>query len=728
MRRFIILNLMLVTTVTVALACGPWGRPKYYMFSAFNRNEMGNTYNKGLLDYWGAYNVWQTLSIYDIEALSMVSPDDYNTTENPIINSAVQKNDQEMLEYLRLLHSYLQVSDGVQNDKWSYPTKEELQQRSTKTEYIYNRARSYSGTRLQPQYNLLAMRALMINKDYQNIVKWWETRVSKQGESVFKDMARGIYAHALLNTGKKREACEIYAELGDMRSLKWIVRDQRNLAGIQAEYAANPNSPTLVYLVQDYVNRAQSSLEQLDDYISYNTPDANGAYDEEIATLRQSLSNLRSFIPFAQQVVKEKKTKVPALWMSAAGHLESLLGNHKEGIAMLDKSMKMKGTQRMLDNARVCRLMATIHEAQATSQYKNYLLGELKWLKEVEAAELEHGFGYGTTDENHYSEMLANLCYDYLPTRFRQLGENNLATSLIGWFSFHENDFYDGYEAFGYTYHQDYFYALDSLTANQAADYQRFINSKHSDKLEQYLLEGIPSERNNEEYFGELIGTKLIREGRFEEAIGQLEKVSVSFIGSQRISAYMAKRTYKKEQWFELQKGVNDGEEPIDVDENQKLNFCRDMVATMKRANSTSGNEQAQAKYELASMYFQASCKGNCWYLSRYANSVYDDPVAYNNEKDFVAEAVRLLNEGTQQATTFDLKQKCLYASAYIPFGEPYITYDYDQDYNQIARYNTSSHEYTSRKALADFYRANRSKAAPYMHRCDVLKKFLAQN
>ena len=127
-------------------------------------------------------------------------------------------------------------------------------------------------------------------------------------------------------------------------------------------------------------------------------------------------------------------------------------------------------------------------------------------------------------------------------------------------------------------------------------------------------------------------------------------------------------------------------------------------------------------------MYFQARCKGNCWYLSRYANSCYDEPVEYPEEKDLVGEAVRLLDEAAAEATSFDLKQQSLYASAFIPWGKPYVTYTYDADYNQIPHYDKASHEYTAMSSLANFYMANRRQCSSYISRCDVLTKFLPLN
>lgn len=727
MRRFIIISALVATAVATALACGPWIRPNYYMFSAFNRNQMGETHTRGLLNYWRQYCNNPELSPYDISGLSWVSPqiDDFENSQNELVKAARDKNDSEMTQYLQLLCAYLHVCDDIKGDTWNYPTKQQLQDRTAQMDYIYNRARSYTGTRLAPQYELLAMRTQMVNKNHQNVINRWMARGSKLPESVFKDMARGIYANALLNTGKRRQACEIYAELGDMRSIKWVMRDNRNLQGIKAEYKANPNSPTLIYLVQDYVNSAQSTFENL--HGSEQMLASGEGYDglaEEVKKMRQAAQEMREFVNFAQQVVKEKKTQVPALWMSAAGHVEALSGNNQQGIKMLEQAMKMKGSQRMLDNARLCRLMASLPEANTGSKFNDFLLGELQWLTTVERDEAEDAARYGNT-ENHYSEMISNLCYDYLGPQLAKQGNTNLAIALMAWCDGHEQSFYQGIGANEYVYSGDTYHAIDNLTADQMMQYQRFVSNPNKDKLERYLI-GQNRMAQSDNYFNDRIGTKLLREGRFQEAAQWLEKVSADYYGTLAISAYMAHRNYTLPRWFFNQRKHTQGEQPTPVATNQKLDFARDIVRVTSQAATVSGEQKARALYDLASMYYQASCKGNCWYLTRYGNSIYDEPLTYPNEVDYVAQAVSLLEQAIALTDDFDLKQRCIYANAFIPFGEPYVTYTYDADYNQVPHYNTASHEYRAMKALETFYRDNSNQCNAYVSRCDILHKFMA--
>lgn len=723
MKRSIILSTILLGAVMQTLACGPWIRPMYYVFSAYNRQQLGETFTPRLTKFWVDYT-GKDEARYSMEGLSWVSPEEFDKSPNSIIRTALDRGDSEMEQYLRALVAYMNASSNIDDENWQYPTKSQLKQQNNRMQYLNNVARAYKGTRLRPQYCLLAMRTLMGQADTQGIINYWTKVESTLQPSVYKDMMRNIYAGALLRTGKRKEACDIYAEQGDMLSLKWIMRDGRNLDGIKGEYARDPNAPTLIYLVQDFVNIGSQTLRAQYEY-DWDNP----------AYISASQNEMRQFVAFAQKVVKDGKTRVPALWQSAAGYIACEMGDTKAGLDMLDKAQKMKGTQRMLDNARVCRWVASIATADGSSKYQDYFLNELKWMQTVEQKEIQdylqtyNTYGFAS---NHYTEVLQNIMYDRMPPVAQQWGNSNLATALQGWMMRHEQQLASTEGANADIWMSgDYKYAIDSLTASEMNDYWKYLkNPGNGTRLEQYLNTGITTGMSDD-YFNDLVGTKYIREGNFQAAIPFLEKVSLDYIGSQAISYYMARRTYDQDRWFRRQVVCHSDywdceETPTAVKRNQKLDFCREMVGIMKSIANPDPDEDdvPQLKYKLASLYYQASYKGDCWYLSRYAQHSYDT-VCYHNEKDFVAEAVHLLDEALAGTDDFILRQNSLYARAYIPFGDRYHTQTWDEEYNVINHYNKQSREYRTMQELANFVKGNQGRVSNYVSRCDVLKQFI---
>ena len=411
------------------------------------------------------------------------------------------------------------------------------------------------------------------------------------------------------------------------------------------------------------------------------------------------------------------------------------MGNNQQGLAMLDNAMKMKGTERMLDNARVCRWVSSMNDADGSAKYQEYFLNELKWIQTVEKKEISTYGGnlnvYGNFSD-HYTEVLQNVMYDIMPAKAQQWGKTNLATAMVGWMNHHEQELSNNNEEVWIS--NDYKYALDSLTANEMIQYRDYLhNPRQGSELERYLNTGAGSEMG-EDYFNDRIGTKYIREGKFEEAIPYLEKVSLSYIGTQAVSFYMARRSYNEDRWFRNQVVCHSeywdcDETPTPVKYNQKLNFCRDMVMLKNTiANPEPEDENdiisvPQLKYKMASILYQASYKGQCWYISRYGQSCYDE-VCYKDELDFVAEAVRLLDEAVAEADDLSLKQNALYARAYIPFGSRFHTQTWDEEYNVTDHYDKQSREYQTMNQLATFVMNNRSQISSNILRCDVLKQF----
>lgn len=86
-----------------------------------------------------------------------------------------------------------------------------------------------------------------------------------------------------------------------------------------------------------------------------------------------------------------------------------------------------------------------------------------------------------------------------------------------------------------YLYSSEYAFRLDSLSAQQLADYYRFITSSHQDAFEQYVCQSL---YRSADFFKDMIGTKYLAEGNFGEAARWQKDVSLDFINNQTISFY----------------------------------------------------------------------------------------------------------------------------------------------------------------------------------------------
>lgn len=308
------------------------------MFSVFNRDMMKDPFAQETKQYWVDYTGGDESAEYSCDILDMVKPEEFDKSDNLIIRTARKRGDTETLNYLRLLVKYLN-NDGSDDSEWNYPTKEQLAQRKATLQQVLKQAQAYKGTKYKNQYALLVMRCNMTAGNHQANINYWEKSARRLKDNVYKRWMKGIYAGALYNTGKKDKACEIYAELGDMTSIKYCMRKKRNLKGIKEEYATNPNSHTLIFLVQDFVNNTQETLDNGSDPEIMRYVEATGIYENE----------MNDFIDFAGKVLAEKKTKSPAMWEAARGFINYMAGNQDDAIKQLTNAQKLDGTQRMRD-------------------------------------------------------------------------------------------------------------------------------------------------------------------------------------------------------------------------------------------------------------------------------------------------------------------------------------------------------------------------------------------
>ena len=692
-----------------------------YLFSVFHRDLMSNPFADKTDAFWKAY------------VGDMAEINGYTWYCDQIMDVAKAKHDTEMVRYLKLLNAFLNGNDIF--DGWNYPTKQQLASRDSTLRRQYAIARRYKGSRLRGQYALLAMRALFgLNRHKENIA-YWEQIGRKLPTSVYRDMMRNLYAGSLLRTGRRNAAVEIYAEQGDYSSLQYCVMKYRNVAGIKKIYQENPNSATLVYLVQDFVNNTQESYDCMFDDGGTLLPAKGDStctdWLQDIGARVVYQPDAEEFIAFARGVVKAGKTRNPCLWQSAIGCIEHQLGRYAEAKADLKASLTMAGTPRMKDNARAIYAVNSVYVEPTTSQYDAWLAGELQWLEEMNRRDMRDTVSL----YQHYREVEDRLVYHGLVHKYSREGNTNMVISLLS--MMHETDPYNSkkyrerangtneWEQMNQDYSGDCFDALQKLSPEQTIDYLEYLYERPTDRLAQYAWEHSYRDPN---YFNDLIGTKYLARGRFAEAIPYLKKVSLKFLNTQNIVPYVRACSYDVERWFGRQETTEEAfrvKEPLTT--NKKLDYCRKMMELQSlHRNMRKSEKRRELAYRLATMYYQATYDGDCWWLTQYGWSSMQDSVLTGN-KDFMEDAAILLDEAAK-AKTFGLKQKALYASAFVCY-EPWRKQGWDAatmtwyDDENIVTY-PQSHQYKAMDRLLAFRQANAGKVADYVSRCYELYLF----
>lgn len=698
MKRFLICSLIAALPIVDAAACVAEG-PTHnrYMFSVYRHNALTD----GPAFLYDIDRYWQTYTGNDGPS----GVGFYKWNRDEIMSTARKKNDTAMIAYLTLFNRYFKTCEAYAEDAWNYPTKQEMAQRQKSFMEVLVATKAYRGTALRPQYVLLQMRAnMMLGYNNANIALWNST-ASRLAESPWRDAMRNIYARALLKSSQRTRACNIYAEQGDVQSIKTVMRNFRNLAGIRTLFAQNPNAPTLHFLVQDFVNNVQETLDQkaagFDDAEWFKTIDAKQVYRKEAM----------AFVQFAVDAAANANVKSPSLWLAAASMVDYLIGNNQRAIAEADKAVEADGTERMCDNARAIRLLVSTRTNKPTAEYTDYLLAEFRWLD----AKIKEERGSSSEYENHYTDVKDRVVHKGLGPLFRNAGMDNTALALCAMMNAEGN--YNNNVSYGPW--DEYFSKMDSLKADRLADYYQYLTTPHANAFETYFTQNT---YHDADYFNDLIGTKLIAEGRFADAIPYLKKVGMSLLSTQMISIYSSQRHYDTPRWFGKQK-VEEAYETVKVTRNAKLDFCMDMTDRLSRYSlAREGSDKQQMAYDLAVRYYQASCYGDCWYLTHYYHSVMDSARSW--EKDFAAETVKYLNVA-KHSDDVQLRYRSLYALAFMPV-EPWATVEYDTSngYKEMLVVHPKSAQYMALSDLDMFAKAYPNAIDDYTRRCDVLREF----
>lgn len=710
MKRFLAVSILAAAFTAKAAGCAMEKCDhNYYMFSVFQREHTAPAFIGGINAYWKAY-AGDSANRMD---------EYYKWNKDEILSIAQKRGDKQMAAYLRWLNAYCKVSDDISHGSWDYPSKQDIARRRQTLLRILAAAKAYKGTRMRSQYALLTMRCNMIlGYDKANIA-YWNSAGSKLSASCWKEAMKNIYARAILKSGNRIKACDIYSAQGDMESIIFTASNYRNLAGIQSIYAKEPNSPTLTYLVQDFVNNVQQTID------SNPQSKEDKEWIETIGAKTIYKAEAQRFISFANKVVAEGKTESPCLWRSATAMLYYMLGENDKAIEDINDALSLKGTPRMKDNARCIRLLALTAKWADAPEFSNYLVGEMKWLDGKILEERGDGLFY----DNHYTNVKERIVFRNLYRLYVQNGKPEMATALLGMMQKYANDYTPEAAKYldkAYGSYSDYTERLDTMTAKETMAYAEFINSNHDDAFETYVADRV---YKNAEFFNDMIGTKLIAEGNFSEAAKYLKNLSLPFISAQRIGFYMAQRSFSVPRWFKRQKPKDEegflytdfADSYADVKENQKLQFCNEMAGLLSKYNILrDGIEKESVAYELAVRYYQASCYGDCWYLTHYGQSVNDS--ARTNEKDFAAEAVRYLKV-CAASSDLNLRYKALYALAFIPV-EPWCRTDYDYQGNEVFTLLPYSSQYKALANLDAFAKSHPEIIDSYTTKCDVLDMF----
>ena len=671
MKRFIAISLLAIATAAPAVACLWIDTDNTYLFRAYNPRQFKMHVDEVTTNNWKTYLGSDELYF------------SFNADE--VKEFARKKGDLLMVSYVEHLEKYLACAEAKRYESWNYPTKEEQAQHRQTLLDIRAYAQSKLKSRLRSQHALLLMRCNMMLGRHAENVTFWHTTGSKMIESIYRDMMRNIYAGALYRTGSEEVAAAVFAEQGDWESLMTMYYERRSCQAIRQEYLKDPDSPVLPFLLTDFVNNAQEAI------------DAQSGYLPGKLFIRDiTKTEAQQMCQLAKTVVSEGKTTTPVLWQSARAWIEFMFGDHKQGIADIEKAMTMAGEERMKDNARVLKLYMTAVEATPSNSFGDYLAQELEWIDKR------------SKEDATFLDPTNRLVHQVLLDKYsnRPLTAVSLLKAL------------DSYDCNSY---------IDTMRVEKLIEYINYAASPAQTALDRYLK---PRQQIDRTAMNDLVGTKYMRLCQWQQAMGWLQQVPASYYSEKGYAVYAANRHWSVEPWIErqfLSDEMEYSDQKWQLKENPKLAFAREMEKMEGELNVLKNKSRQQRCYDLAVRYAQAHFTGDCWFLMRNAKSICD--TLRCNETDLTAKAVSLLQEASMTKDAA-LKERSLFALSYgyLYFSEwqlqPWYSDNPDAPSYQRLK-NPQSRQYLAFAALADYEQKNATRTSDYVSRCDEYQVFL---
>ena len=675
------------------------------MFSTYNRNEQ-TSYVKQNISYWKRYTGNHFTDEQILAQLNNTGNE--SATGNQLLNYLKSKGDKNAVEYLEKLKDVKKAAILNEN-RWNYPTKEELAQNRKDWAEIYNfAANKLKGKRtpLSNRYVLMAMRGAFYSGKDDALGQIWLSNAKQVHEKDIAAQCQGYLASNWIKTGWTEKARDFYIKTGSLNDLRASFPQVITTKTIKEIFDKYPDSKSFPYVVQDFLNASFATL-------SATEKDAK----------RDSLTKieLARFVKFSGSAAKAGTTQT-ALWLSARAYAMYLLGVDKKQVAKaLQDAQKVKSTARVAYNTRCLRLICNAEVETIDAKFETLLTKELTWLRNTAAKEKPY---YDYADyhfRNHYTDVMDHVVHDILVPRYLEL-QKPVTAAILANVANELNETQYIYntrcrlikrdstkKGCNSDYRTDVFRMLDTMSTESVINYYKVLTALGGTPFEQSM---VPFCYSNNSYLCDIIATKLMREFQFKPAMEYLKKVDSKYVTEMNNLPYMA-YSFTPEFWVYRNRQKVDPKLQKKPYTN-KMNFCKQMLKLEDAVAKAQQKQKLDAKYAensylLAKAYIQASPKGACWALTNYSWSVTQDS-AVVADNAYIKRAASLLRSAYSADTGEENMVRCLSGLFFLSYN-----YSPSSDQDKLAK-------------LLWKLKDTPTGEARRINKCDVLKHYITGN
>lgn len=636
-------------------------------------------------------------------------------TFETFVNNEVAKNsltayltrrmDKNALSYLRYNS---ELSYGTGGSGWDYHEPYTTAQWLELLTHIRQLATT---GKLADRIQFLKVRCLFKLNRYNEIITLWNTKLRTIKDTALRNRIEGYVGGAYFWTKRYNHAVDIFQQQGDIRSINTVVNKMVSNTSKEAIYAHDPNSLALEYAMQDYANYYYQVAKAK--RLTSGNPDDFSLYLDAGGVLQSVINDYNNTLSFAQRVLAEGKTKTPMFWAGFIGFIKWANGDADDAYRWLCKAQEMEGNEQMAYCVRLYKFMAAISMQKKPSGFDDYFLTEYRFFLEnsksiAESYQAESNETIVIPAEREMARCAFTA--EITPAAIAYYAPNGGLTQLL------LQGISDRYGMYGYDMglSANYFNMLNKqYTIDQDIAVLKQYKNGGKGKVEKALIALANGKVLSEDVLNDVIGTKMIRATRFADAQKYLSNVPLSYIRSQSIAPYLARRTMPttpfkrkvtKEYW----------DEESTLNQNVKFQYALKMAQKQSEVNILTGEAKAKAEYELANYLFQVSSLGDLWAVSEYSWS------SYNPDSELVPHIIALLRDAEQNTKSMDLKKKIWCAMVLTPSGEKQISWDWNYNTNTFYWNYTAMATWQS-DALRKLA-SNTTTSDPLYLSCDILR------
>ena len=558
-------------------------------------------------------------------------------------------NDQEILDFL-ILAKKCEKTRGEMLDPWYYPSKNDGSHLSLSE--IEEVAKSYKGKRLKDRYVLQAVRAMVSQKKYTEIVDYWAEVEASLPEGVIKDMITEYVLGAYSRTDMIDEALEHFIKSGDLNSIIYCLRQKGEIRDVVSElecinrYA--PDSRQIPEILQDVI----ADLEPWGGW------DCSYKYRRDTSLVANPIHYYESLDKASFDKVfslAKKMIKTPssdkALWYYTAAFLADLDAKPVEAWQHIQSASKYPASDYLRESIRVMKMYLDAKVSTYDAAYESRLLADLKWLDgkirnniTPEIGEIISGWKSYRMRNNlsfyYWNDMLRRILLAEICPRMQDRGMTSKALQLANMADYRlfmlcnlvdgktMEQHRDGTERNYYDYNGDFFNMMNHCEPDDLIAYIRRTESPKS------ALDSFLKERSfvDMDYMYDILGTKYIRHIDYKNAVKYLSRVSESYQSRLNTDEYMGRDP------FSICKKL------YDIRPHYKLRFAREMLR-LEEAIETASDQSIKGMNIIAYATGMHNSYTFCWSLSRYDDS-WKTQKQYANDSEFNSMIEKMYQDG----------------------------------------------------------------------------------